>query len=167
VNVVMIGVPSREAGLLVMDRIEEAAEEGRVSIDDLALVHRDDKGRVKVQQTADATAGKGAVKGGALGLLVGIVAAPLVAATAVGAGVGALVGRARDKGISDKLMKQAGELIIGSGAVVFVLADDASTAAIAAVAEELIAAGAQMAYEVLPAEAQDFLRAAVELETKA
>lgn len=106
-NVVMVGLRSREAGLAAMDRIDWAVEEGRIAVDDMAMACRDEKGKVKIQQTADATAGKGALKGGAVGLLVGIFAAPLVAATAAGAGIGALVGKARDKGVSDKLMKQA------------------------------------------------------------
>lgn len=162
-NVVMIGLPSREAGMAAMDRIDWAVEEGRITVDDLAMAYRDEKGKVKIQQTADATAGKGALKGGAVGLLVGIFAAPLVGATAVGAGIGALVGKARDRGISDTLMKQAGELISGSEAAVFVLADDSSTTMISAVIEEEMAGGAEMSYEVLPAEAQDFLREAIKL----
>lgn len=164
-NIVMIGLPSREAGLDAMDRIDWAVDEGRISVDDVAMAYRDDKGKVKIQQTADATAGKGAVKGGALGVLVGIFAAPLVGAAAVGAGIGALVGKARDKGISDKLMKQAGELIEGSEAALFVLADDMSTAAISAVLEEKMAAGAEVSFAVLPAEAQDFLREGIKLGT--
>ena len=162
-NVVMIAVPSREAGLAAMDRITWAVEEGRISVDDTAMAYRDEKGKVRIQQTGDATAGKGALKGGALGLLVGVFAAPLVGAAAVGAGIGALVGKARDKGVSDKLMKQAGEMIGSSEAVVFVLADDSSTVAISAVLEEEIAAGARVDYDVLPAEAQDFLREAIKL----
>lgn len=162
-NVVMIGLPSRESGLAAMDRIDWAVEEGRITVDDMAMAYRDEKGKVKIQQTADATAGKGALKGGAVGLLVGIFAAPLVAATAAGAGIGALVGKARDKGISDKLMKQAGELISGSEAAVFVLADDSSTTMITAVIEEEMAGGAEVSYEMLPAEAQDFLREAIKL----
>ena len=141
-----------------MDRIDWAVDEGRISVDDVAMAYRDDKGKVKIQQTADATAAKGAVKGGALGVLVGIFAAPLVGATVVGAGIGALVGKARDKGISDALMKQAGELIEGSEAAVFVLADDMSAAAISAVVDVEMAAGTEVGYAVLPAEAQDFLR---------
>ena len=97
-NVVMINVTSRDDGLRVMDRLEKGTETGEINVEDVAMVYKTDKGKVKIQQTADATAGKGAVKGGGLGLLVGIVAAPLVPAIAVGAGIGALVGKARDRG---------------------------------------------------------------------
>ena len=110
-NVVMINVTSRDDGLRVLDRVDAATETGEINVEDVAMVYKNDKGKVKIHQTADATAGKGAVKGGGLGLLVGIFAAPLVPAVAVGAGIGALVGKARDRGISDDLIKQAGQAI--------------------------------------------------------
>ena len=122
------------------------------------MVHKTDKGKVKIHQTADATAGKGAVKGGGLGLLVGILAAPLVPAVAVGAGVGALVGKARDRGISDDLIKQAGQAIETSGAVVFVLADQANSQVITKLIDEAAAGGAKVEYQVLSEDAQDLLR---------
>jgi uncharacterized membrane protein len=113
-------------GLRVLDRLDTGTETGEINVEDVAMVYRTDKGKVKIQQSADATAAKGAVKGGGLGLLVGIIAAPLVPAVAVGAGIGALVGKARESGISDELIQQAGKAIENSAAVVFVLADQAS-----------------------------------------
>jgi len=162
-DIVMISVASREAGLRAMDLIDAAVEDGTITVEDVALVYKNDKGKVKLQQTADATGGKGALKGGALGLLVGIISAPLVPAVAVGAGVGALIGKARDRGISDKLMKQAGQAIASSEAVVFVLTDASSALTVAATVEAAIAQGATVDYDVLPEEAQDFLREAIKL----
>ena len=157
-NVVMINVTSRDDGLRVLDRVEAATETGEINVKDVAMVYKSDKGKVKIQQTADATAGKGAVKGGGLGLLVGIVAAPLVPAVAVGAGIGALVGKARDRGIADDLIKQAGEAIETYGAVVFVLADQANSQAITKLIDEAAAGGATVEYQVLSEDAQDLLR---------
>src|SRR6476659_3979507 len=148
-NVVMINVTSRDDGLRVLDRVDAAAETGEINVEDVAMVYKTDKGKVKIQQTTDATAGKGAVKGGGLGLLVGLFAAPLVPAVAVGAGVGALVGRARDRGISDDLVKQAGQAIDASGAVVFVLADQANTQVITRLIDEAALGGAKVEYQVL------------------
>ena len=162
-QLLMIGVPSREEGLEALDRLADAVLDGKVDVEDAALVYKDDKGRVKIHQTHDATAGVGAVGGGALGLLVGLFAAPLVGAAAVGAGAGALVSRARDSGVSDKLMKEAGSLIEGNEAGIFVLADDASAMAIAARIEELIAGGREVTYQMISPEAQDFLRETIKL----
>ncbi len=157
-NVVMINVNSRDDGLRVLDRVETATETGEINVKDVAMVYKTEKGKVKIQQTADATAGKGAVKGGGLGLLVGIIAAPLVPAVAVGAGIGALVGKARDRGISDDLIKQAGEAIETYGAVVFVLADQANSQVITKLIDEAAASGAKVEYQVLSEDAQDLLR---------
>jgi hypothetical protein len=63
-NVVMINVTSRDDGLRVLDRVDAATETGEINVEDVAMVYKTDKGKVKIQQTADATAGKGAVKGG-------------------------------------------------------------------------------------------------------
>lgn len=162
-NVVIMGVPSRESGLRAMDRIDYAVEEGTITVEDMAMAYRGDNGKVKLHQTTDATAGKGALKGGALGLLVGAFAASLVPAVAVGAGIGALVGKLRDKGLSDQLMKQAGRALQDSEAVVFVLADDASTLVLTALVQEAVNGGASVSWQVLPAGAQDLLREALKL----
>ena len=157
-NVVMISVTSRDDGLRVLDRVDAATETGEINVEDVAMVYKNDKGKVKIQQTADATAGKGAIQGGGLGLLVGIFAAPLVPAVAVGAGIGALVGKARDRGISDDLIKQAGQAIETYGAVVFILADQANTQVITNLIDAAAVAGAKVEYQVLSEDAQDLLR---------
>ena len=157
-NVVMINVTSRDDGVRVLDRLDAGTESGEINVEDVAMVYKTDKGKVKIQQTSDATAAKGAVKGGGLGLLVGIIAAPLVPAVAVGAGIGALVGRARDGGISDELVKQAGQAIENYGAVVFVLADQANSQVVTRLIDDAVARGAKVEYQVLSEDAQDLLR---------
>ena len=166
-QLIMVGVPSREIGLEALERLDDAVAEGNITVDDAALVYRNEKGKVKLHQTRDATAKRGALRGGAVGLLVGIVAAPLVAATAVGAGAGALIGKARDSGVSDKLMKQIGGYIEGEEAALFILADDSSAVTISAVIEEFKAGGADVDYEVIPPEAQAFLLEALKLDDAA
>ncbi len=164
-NVVMINVGSRDDGLRVLDRVDSATEAGEITVEDVAMVYKSDSGKVKIHQTSDATAGKGAVKGGALGLLIGVFAAPLMPAVAVGAGLGAIVAKARDRGISDKLIEQAGKSIESYGAVVFVLADQASTDAMTRLIDEKVAGGAKVEYEVLAEDAQTLLRETLKLDT--
>lgn len=167
-QLMMIGVKSKDAGLNALDRLADAVAAGTISVDDAALVYRNEKGKVKIHQTHDVSTKGGAMRGGAVGLLVGLVAAPaVVAATAVGAGAGALIAKARDSGLSDKLMKQMGDLIEGAEAAVFVLADDSSTLMIGSLLEELIAEGYDVNYAIVPAEAQDFLRETLKLAANA
>ncbi|HMO00977.1 MAG TPA: DUF1269 domain-containing protein [Miltoncostaeaceae bacterium] len=163
-QLIMVGVPSKEVGLEALERIDDAVEAGAISVDDAALVYRNEKGKVKIHQTRGVTVKRGALGGGAIGLLVGLVAAPaVIAATAVGAGAGAVVGKARDSGVSDALMKQIGSYIEGSEAGLFILADDSSSQIIAGTIEEFRAGGADVSYQVIPPEAQDFLREALKL----
>jgi uncharacterized membrane protein len=61
-QIVMVGVPSKEIGLEALDRIDDAMAEGTISGDDAALVYRNDKGKVKIHQTRDATAKRGAFR---------------------------------------------------------------------------------------------------------
>jgi uncharacterized membrane protein len=63
-NVVMINVTSRDDGVRVLDRLDTGTETGEINVEDVAMVYRTDKGKVKIQQSADATAAKGAVKAG-------------------------------------------------------------------------------------------------------
>jgi len=132
VKVIAIKADSREHGEFVLESLQQAVSRSRVALDDLALVTRDDDGKVQIQQTGgDVTPQKGAKRGALVGALVGLAAPPLLGAAAVGAGVGALYGRLRDKGIDDDLMKQIGGTISSGEAVVFALGSDASVQAIA------------------------------------
>src|SRR4051794_41433403 len=55
-NVVMISVTSRDDGLRVLDRVDVATETGEINVEDVAMVYKNENGKVKIQQTADATA---------------------------------------------------------------------------------------------------------------
>lgn len=159
-NIVTIAVPSRFAGQVVVDRIQEAVDAGRIHVDDVALVYRTEKGKVKLQQTSDMTAGGGLWRGALWGL-VAAVAAPVAAPAAVvagGAGLGAWIAGAGDKGISNAFMKQAGEAIKDNESVVFVLADEASAHGLVDMIQDAIHDGAKIEYEVLNENAEQFLR---------
>ncbi len=156
-------VPSRDAGLDALDRLREAQDQGRVHLEDAALVHREPDGSVRVHQTRDAGAGIGALRGGLLGLAVGLIAAPgLIVATAAGAGVGAIAAKVRDGGVDDAMLRRLGDLLEGREAAVVVLADEASADLLQAHLDELAGRGAGFDYEVLPPEAQDLVREAIE-----
>ncbi len=118
-KIVAFSVPSLEDG---EEALSELADSGNVT--DVALVYKNDKGRVKIRQTSDMTAGKGVWRGALVGALASIFVGPFVGMTAVGGAAGAVYGKLRDKGIHDKLMKLAGDQLEANGAAVFVLADD-------------------------------------------
>jgi uncharacterized membrane protein len=131
VKVIGIEVGTKERGEFVMEALRTAVEEKRVTLDDMALVTKDDEGKVQVHQTKDVTTGKGATKGALVGALVGLAAPPLLGAAAVGAGVGAIWGKFRDRGVDDSMMKSVGSMIAEGDAVVFALGPDESIDAVA------------------------------------
>ena len=162
-RLVIVAVPSRAVGMEALDRLRAAEDEGRLDVEDAALVYRDADRSVKLHQTRDAGAGVGAMRGGLVGLAVGIIAAPaVVLAAAAGAGVGALAAKWRDHGIDNAMLERLGDLLQGREAVVVVLADEASADLLTARVAELVDGGAELDYEVVPPEAQDLIREAIE-----
>jgi hypothetical protein len=70
-RVLLVEVPSREAGLEALERLEAAVAEGHLQVEDAAVVHRDADGRIRVLQTHGPGTRKGVVRGGAIGFVVG------------------------------------------------------------------------------------------------
>jgi uncharacterized membrane protein len=77
-----------------------------VKLKDAVAITKTEKGKVKLQQTKDDSAGKGFLKGGALGIVFGLLfgAGWFVAGVVSGTAVGMF-----DKGIKDKLLKGLGD----------------------------------------------------------
>ena len=77
-------------------------------MEDVVVVTKDDKGKVKLHQAVNLTAA-GAVGGGFWGMLIGMIFLNPLAGAAIGAGAGALSDKLRDLGISNDYMKELGE----------------------------------------------------------
>jgi uncharacterized membrane protein len=137
VKVIGIKVDNKERGEFVLESLQSAVAAERVTLADIALVTKDEKGDVHIHQTKDITTGKGARRGVLVGALVGLAAPPLLGAAAVGGGIGALWGKFRDRGIDDDTMKRVGGMIADGEAVVFALGDDASIDALNARVKEV------------------------------
>jgi uncharacterized membrane protein len=91
-----------------------------IDMDDVVVVTRDDKGKVKLHQAVNLTAA-GAVGGSFWGLLIGMLFLNPLLGMAVGAGAGALSGKLTDIGIDDKFMKELGENLPKGGSALFTL----------------------------------------------
>ena len=136
--VVMISVPSHDAGLRTVNSVGAASLEGRILVEDIAMVHRTDDGEVEVHRSAPSPENRRIIGDGTQGPLAGLFSAPLAPAVAVGARAPTATrttraGRAiRLSGATAFLlvdeastltMEQAGQAMRGSGAVVFVVAE--------------------------------------------
>jgi uncharacterized membrane protein len=122
-TIVAFSVKDKDMGEEALDRLEGQVE-------DAAMVYKTEKGKVKVQQTSQLSAGQGVVRGGLLGAAVSIFAGPLIGVAAAGGAAGAAYAAIRDKGMDDKLIKLAGKQLENGRAAVFVLANEPTAAAI-------------------------------------
>ncbi|MCB1310564.1 MAG: DUF1269 domain-containing protein [Sedimentitalea sp.] len=91
-----------------------------LEMEDIVVVTRDDKGKVKLHQAVNLTAA-GAVGGSFWGMLIGMIFLNPLLGLAVGAGAGALSGSLTDIGINDKFMKELGASLPNGGSAVFTL----------------------------------------------
>ncbi|MCA8887974.1 MAG: DUF1269 domain-containing protein [Parvularculaceae bacterium] len=94
-----------------------------LDLEDVVVVTKDEKGKIKIHQALNLTAA-GAVSGGWWGLLVGLLFLNPLVGAAVGAGVGAVSGKFVDIGVDDKFMKDVGESLENGRATVFILVRD-------------------------------------------
>ena len=74
-----------------------------IEMDDVVVVTKDDKGKVKLHQPQNLTA-LGAVSGGFWGTLIGLIFLNPLLGAAVGAGAGAVSGALTDIGINNDMM---------------------------------------------------------------
>ena len=102
----------------------KAAQEADLEVVSSVVVHRDDDGRVSVDEHGTGHVAGGAVIGGAAGLVLGLFAPPLLAATAIGAGVGAIAGKVAERHEEKKIGVDLEETLPkGSSAIVAVIDD--------------------------------------------
>jgi uncharacterized membrane protein len=89
-------------------------------MEDVVVVTKDEKGKVKLHQAVNLTAA-GAVGGGFWGMLIGLIFLNPLLGAAVGAGAGAISGKLSDIGVDDKFMKELAETFKPGSSALFVL----------------------------------------------
>ena len=95
-------------------------KEHLIELEDAAVVIKNDKGEVKLNQAINLTA-TGAVSGGFWGLLIGTLFLNPILGVAAGASAGALSGAMTDIGVDDNFMKELGENLQPGTSALFVL----------------------------------------------
>ena len=106
----------------------ELAKEDVVKLKDAVAIVKTDKGKIKLQQTAEDTAGKGFLKGGVIGLIFAVLFGPagwIVAGAALGTAFSMF-----DRGIKDKLLKELGENMTPDESALAVLIEEADWGAL-------------------------------------
>lgn len=150
--------------------LKEAKKEKLISIDNAAVIRKDEDGKLHIKETADMGGGKGAGVGVLVGGAIGLLAGPLgvVAGSALGAAVGGITAKLYDGGFKDERLEQIGaSLQPGTSAIVAViehrwvndlereLAEEGAnvtTAALAADIAEQLQKGGEVSYTAISGE---------------
>ena len=119
-NLVVIGFEDEHTAFEMRAELVKLQKEYLIEMEDVVVVTKDEKGKVKLHQAANLTA-VGAVGGSFWGMLIGMIFLNPLLGAAVGAGAGALSGKLRDIGIDDNFIKGLGETITPGSSALFVL----------------------------------------------
>jgi len=101
-------------------QLSRLQKEYLIEMDDVVVVTRNEKGKVRLHQAVNLT-GLGAVGGGFWGLLIGLIFLNPLLGAAVGAGAGAVSGALADVGINDQFMKELGKTLTPGSSALFVM----------------------------------------------
>ena len=124
-HLVVLGLDNRDDAERVFDLAGDLAKQQLLQLEDAAYAYKDDKGKVRIQQSVNLT-GAGAAGGALWGTLIGLIFLNPLAGLAVGAATGAVAGKLTDVGINDDMIKQIGQQLQQGRAAVFVLARSAT-----------------------------------------
>jgi len=119
-DLVVIGFDDEHTAFDMRAQLAKLQKEYLIDMEDVVVVTKDDKGKVKLHQAVNLTAA-GAVGGTFWGMLIGMIFLNPLIGAAIGAGTGALSGKLSDAGIDDKFMKALGETLKPNSSALFVL----------------------------------------------
>jgi uncharacterized membrane protein len=119
-DLVVIGFDDEHTAFEMRAELAKLQKEYLIEMEDVVVVTKNDKGKVKLHQAVNLTAA-GAVGGGFWGMLIGMIFLNPLVGAAVGAGAGAISGKFSDIGIDDKFIKELGETITPETSALFVL----------------------------------------------
>ncbi len=119
-NLVVIGFDDEHTAFAVRAELAKMQKEYLIDMEDVVVVTKDEKEKVKLYQAHNLTAA-GAVGGSFWGMLIGMLFLNPLLGAAVGAGAGAISGKLSDVGISDNFMKELGKTFTPGTSALFVL----------------------------------------------
>lgn len=159
-SLVVISFPEEQLAFEMRAALAKLQKEYLIEMEDVVVVTKDAKGKVKLHQAVNLTAA-GAVGGGFWGMLIGMIFLNPLLGAAVGAGAGALSGRFTDIGIDDSFMKELSEQFKPGCSAIFILVKKATPDKVMAALEQFKGKG-RVLQTSLTKDEEDSLRAFIE-----
>ena len=123
---IVVKYPQKETGEAALAAVVGLAKEKIIKLKDAVAITKTEKGKIKLHQTKDDSAGKGFLKGGVIGIIFAV-----FFGGALWIAAGALLGTAFsmfDRGIKNKLLKELGEKMTVDESALAVLVEEADWA---------------------------------------
>jgi uncharacterized membrane protein len=132
-HLIVITFDNEEEAGNVMESLNKMRKDAFVSLDDSAVIVKDEEGKIHVKNEIDRGIKVGAGVGSMLGLFIGFFFGGPLGSLVVGGLGGALVGKMADMGVDKKFVKQVSDdLQPGSSALFIIVRDSVPNAAISA-----------------------------------
>jgi uncharacterized membrane protein len=119
-TLLVIAYPEKQTAYQVLQDLRAKQEQFVVNLSDAVIVYKDDKGKVKLDQSVNLQS-TGAVSGAFWGMLIGLIFFMPWLGLLVGAFGGWLGGKFSDYGIPDKFIKEVGSNLEPGGSELFLL----------------------------------------------
>jgi uncharacterized membrane protein len=120
--------PDLEHGQVTFDMLQRMHRAATIDLVDSALVTKNEKGKIKIEETTEFTTAKGARRGAVIMGVFGLIYPPsLLGSMLVGGTIGALAGRLRDTGIKNPQLKEIADRLEPGKSAIIALAEDWST----------------------------------------
>ena len=130
-QLLVITFGERETGGQAAERLKSINRAHAASIDDMAVVEKDEEGKVHVHHGIDSATAGGAIGGGVLGLLLGLVFFP-IGGLLIGAAAGAFIGRSLHHNIDKKLIEDVTDDLGPNTSALFVIGSGSAPAVVGA-----------------------------------
>lgn len=163
-DLVVIAFQDQQTAFALRAELTKMQREYLIDMEDVVVVTKDEKGKIKLHQALNLTA-LGAVSGGFWGTLIGLIFLNPLLGAAVGAGAGAVSGALSDIGINNEMMKEFAESFKPGCAAVFVLVRKVTGDKVLAGLKEFSGKG-KVLQTSLTKDKEDELRAVIESATR-
>ncbi len=161
-ELMIIGLESRQGGEAALRRMDGASDELAIHLKDLVLVTRNESGRLKILHSGDVGIGEPNLRGVRLGLLVGLAEGgyPLGAAPSsatVGGVLGGIVAGVGKDAVDNEMMRTLAAALDQNEAVLLALGAEAAIAALEALTNDRGGFGDSVVTAVVPPAVQSLL----------